>query len=818
MDGDDAPTEAWRGGSSEARAAALPARYEDRGPIGRGGMGEVRRVYDRHLDRMLAMKILAPELVEDRPSRARFTAEAKITAALQHPGIVAVHDQGVLADGRLWFTMREVQGRTLSDVIDELHAGIAESAWPMEPASLFRVVDAFKRVCDAVAFAHSRSVIHRDIKPSNVMVGEFGEVLVMDWGLAKERGGGSRDSVPPPEASVTHVGDVVGTPSYMPPEQARGEHAALGPRSDVWSLGAVLRTVLTGRPPASGSSAAVLAAIMTNAIVPIAEAVELGHPPMPPELVAICERAMSFEPSRRYADATEVGGEVAAWLEGARKRESALAIVEEADVLAPRIASLRDEIETFRARARAMLGALAPTAPADAKHQAWELEDRARERERELALRDVEWRERLHSALHVVPDLPEAHERLADHYASLLLEAEARRDHAAVARAEVLTRLHDRGRHGELLIGDGAVTLRTEPRGALVTAYRYVERHRRLVLERVRVLGRTPIVGASLPHGSYLLVAELEGRPPVRYPVLIERGGHWDGVPPGGKLAYAVPIPSADELEGDLVYVPGGWFWSGGDPAAVESLPRRKVWVDGMLVDRHPVTNEEYIRFLDELVSVGREDLALRYAPRSPPGTHREDEEPCALDRGPDGRFVLPTDENGVTWRMDWPVSLIDWHSAVAFADHLSSRRGRLFRLPDELEWEKLARGVDGRAFAFGDHVEPSWACIMGSAGNDVPGRVSVHAFETDESPYGARGTTGNVREWCLNVWRPEGPPIEQGRLVVREPEHDDPSLRAARGGAWHSLPELARAAARFAGEPRLRFAVLGMRAVSPYR
>ena len=584
MDGDDAPTEAWRGGSSEARAAALPARYEDRGPIGRGGMGEVRRVYDRHLDRMLAMKILAPELVEDRPSRARFTAEAKITAALQHPGIVAVHDQGVLADGRLWFTMREVQGRTLSDVIDELHAGIAESAWPMEPASLFRVVDAFKRVCDAVAFAHSRSVIHRDIKPSNVMVGEFGEVLVMDWGLAKERGGGSRDSVPPPEASVTHVGDVVGTPSYMPPEQARGEHAALGPRSDVWSLGAVLRTVLTGRPPASGSSAAVLAAIMTNAIVPIAEAVELGHPPMPPELVAICERAMSFEPSRRYADATEVGGEVAAW------------------------------------------------------------------------------------------------------------------------------------------------------------------------------------------------------------------------------------------LEGDLVYVPGGWFWSGGDPAAVESLPRRKVWVDGMLVDRHPVTNEEYIRFLDELVSVGREDLALRYAPRSPPGTHREDEEPCALDRGPDGRFVLPTDENGVTWRMDWPVSLIDWHSAVAFADHLSSRRGRLFRLPDELEWEKLARGVDGRAFAFGDHVEPSWACIMGSAGNDVPGRVSVHAFETDESPYGARGTTGNVREWCLNVWRPEGPPIEQGRLVVREPEHDDPSLRAARGGAWHSLPELARAAARFAGEPRLRFAVLGMRAVSPYR
>lgn len=771
-------------------------RYEDRGPIGRGGMGEVRRVYDRALDRLLAMKILAVELTEDAPSRARFLAEARVTAGLAHPGIVAVHAQGTLSDGRVWFTMREVRGRTLSEVIEELHDGVKDGAWPSgeRGPSLYRVIDSFRRLCDAVAYAHSKGVVHRDLKPSNLMLGEFGEAQVMDWGLAKHIEGGP--DVAADDGLVTQVGDVIGTPCYMPPEQARGDLDLMGPRSDVWSLGAVLRTILTNRVPVEGPSHAVIAAIIMNKIKPISSAIRSGHPPIPRELAAMCARAMAHVPGDRYADAGELAADLGAYLEGARRRQTALSIVSEARELEPRIAELRAEAAAARARATAMLAAIPKGAPAEQKYEGWAKEDRARELDRDAALGEVEWLQRLRSALNVEPDLPEAHERLADFYRARLIDAEARRDADAAAQAEVLLRAHDRGKHEIFLAGQGAVTLLTDPPGATVHAYRYVEEHRRLVPKLVRSLGKTPVVAAELPHGSYLLIASYEGRPDVRYPVLVERGAHWDGVRPGDREAHAIPIPSAGEV-GDLVYVPAGWFSSGGDPQAGESLPGRKVWVDGFLVGRHPVTNAEYVAFLDRLLDAGREEDALRCAP------HTADDR-LAYTRGASGRFAIGGDDVRARWGEDWPVNRVDWRSAIAYARDTGAR------LLDELEWEKAARGVDGRWFACGDHLDPSWARILG--GDDVPGPTSVTAHPADESPYLVRGTIGNVREWCANEWRAEGPPIENGVLRPEEAPLDSRALRAARGGAWHSMPELARAAARFAAEPHLRHAVLGFR------
>jgi len=381
----------------------------------------------------------------------------------------------------------------------------------------------------------------------------------------------------------------------------------------------------------------------------------------------------------------------------------------------------------------------------------------------------------------------------------------------------VALREHDRGQHAALLAGAGAVTLVTDPPGARVTAYRYVEEHRRLSPKRFRDLGQTPVVRAELPHGSYLLVAELEGRPPVRYPVLIERGEHWDGVPPGEGEPHPIPIPTAEELGDDLVYVPAGWFWSGGDPQAGESLPRRKVWVDGLLAARHPVTNAEYVEWLDALVDAGGEELALRYVPRKAArGKGERDAEP-AFVRDEAGRFVLPVEDDGVPWGPDWPVSLVDWYSAVAYARSRTERAGRPMRLPDELEWEKIARGADARVCAWGDHLEPTWAALIGSRAG-VPGRASVHDHPTDESPYGVRGTTGNVREWCANVWQLDGPALRDGRLLPTSVDESDPTPRAARGGGWHAVPELARAACRFAGGPDRRFTFLGFRLVCSYR
>jgi len=224
-------------------------RYEQIHLIGSGTFGDVWQVRDRVLSRILAMKLQRSEHRRSHHMRARFLTEARITADLQHPGIVAVHDQGELGDGRLWFTMKEVRGRTLRTVVDEVHAAAgpdgfraAASGWTFR-----RLIDAFARIAQAVAFAHSRKVMHRDLKLDNVMVGEFGEVLVMDWGLARRVDDPSEDPEDPSamleaELSVelTQGGDVLGTPAYMPPEQARGRRDLHGTHSDVYALGAIL--------------------------------------------------------------------------------------------------------------------------------------------------------------------------------------------------------------------------------------------------------------------------------------------------------------------------------------------------------------------------------------------------------------------------------------------------------------------------------------------------------------------------------------------------------------------------------------------------
>ena len=208
----------------------LPGRYEDLGPIAGGSFGDVRRVRDTLLDRVVAMKLLRAEHADAPHLRRRFLVEAQITAQLQHPGIVALYDRGELAGGRLWFTMKEVRGRTLHEVIDELHAASSPEGFGTTPTgwTFRRLVDAFARIAQAIAYAHSRGVVHRDLKPDNLMVGEFGEVLVMDWGLARRAG-----AVEPLEAGaplahedtsasgLTHHGDILGTPAYMPPEQSR---------------------------------------------------------------------------------------------------------------------------------------------------------------------------------------------------------------------------------------------------------------------------------------------------------------------------------------------------------------------------------------------------------------------------------------------------------------------------------------------------------------------------------------------------------------------------------------------------------------------
>jgi serine/threonine-protein kinase len=264
------------------------SRYEVLEAVGRGGMATIFRARDRELGREVALKVVS--VPDAGGAAARLRREAEIIARLEHPGIVPVHDVGALPDGRVFYVMKLVRGRRLDE------AARAGSGLP----DRLRV---FLRVCEAVAFAHAHGVVHRDLKPENVMVGPFGEVLVMDWGVAKvlAESGPTRpgDAAPERETGTGH-GTVLGTPGYMAPEQAR-RAGGVGPAADVYALGGVLYFLLTLRAPAPG----------------------VPQPPrrldgsLPRALEAVCLKALHAEPEGRYEGASALAADVERYLDGA---------------------------------------------------------------------------------------------------------------------------------------------------------------------------------------------------------------------------------------------------------------------------------------------------------------------------------------------------------------------------------------------------------------------------------------------------------------------------------------------------------------------
>jgi serine/threonine-protein kinase len=300
----------------------------------------------------------------------------------------------------------------------------------------------------------------------------------------------------------------------------------------------------------------------------------------------------------------------------------------------------------------------------------------------------------------------------------------------------------------------------------------------------------------------------------VRYPVEIARQAHWDGVAPGDDAPTPVWLPPRGQLGPDEVYVPAGWFRSGGDPEIPEwSLPARRLWCEALVVQRFPVTNARYLAFLDDLVAQGRTDEALRHAPRV--RRARADEEGSLL-YGFDGeRFSLVADGEGHVWLPDYPVVHIDWFGARAWLAWWAQRTGRPWRLPGELEWEKAARGVDGRFYPWGDSLDPSWCCMTDShPGERLP--AVVDSFPVDTSVYGVRGLGGNVRDWCVDVSE-ELPAAVGGRVVV-DGSRPLPARahRTYRGGAWHGSAAGARSTSRHREVPNNRIPFLGVRGFRP--
>ena len=323
--------------STQPAILAATERYELGEILAQGGMGQVAEARDRHLQRPVAIKVLSPEMAASPGLSHRFVQEALVLGRLEHPHIVPIHDLGIDSQGRNYYSMKYVRGITLRDVLDGLRKG---RTLLIEQYPLVELLNIFQKICNAVAYAHSQGIIHRDLKPANIMLGEYGEVLVMDWGLAKilddpEPG----EATLPPNRTTPHnndnpgtrFGTVMGTPNFMAPEQAEGQLDAIDTRTDIFSLGAILYSILALRPPVIGATEEeVLNKIKRGEIFPPGQTPTeakdkttptpvLVHCPerrVPGALAAVTMQSLEHNPAKRYQSVVELQKDIAAYQAG----------------------------------------------------------------------------------------------------------------------------------------------------------------------------------------------------------------------------------------------------------------------------------------------------------------------------------------------------------------------------------------------------------------------------------------------------------------------------------------------------------------------
>ncbi len=294
--------------------AAFSIRFRRLREHAKGGLGEVVVALDADLDREVALKEIQARHADHPESRVRFLTEARVTGALEHPGIVPVYGLGVYSDGRPYYAMRFIKGDSLKDAIEAFHApdrmGASGSVRSLE---LRQLLGRFVDVCNAITYAHSRGVIHRDLKPANVMLGKFGETLVVDWGLAKVVGQADVEAttasvlVSSGDSALTLAGQALGTPAFMSPEQAAGRLDRVGPASDTYSLGATLYCLLTGKTPFTEKDVGVVLAKVEKGDFKPPRQVNAS---VPPPLQAVCLKAMALKPQDRYSSPRELAEEI----------------------------------------------------------------------------------------------------------------------------------------------------------------------------------------------------------------------------------------------------------------------------------------------------------------------------------------------------------------------------------------------------------------------------------------------------------------------------------------------------------------------------
>jgi len=738
-------------------------------------MGEVFLVTDQDLKRQVAMKILRSDTGQGREQRMYFVAEAQATSQLEHPGIPPVHDIGLTADGRPYFTMKLVRGRTLGEVLHDL---VVKRREIQREYTLHRLVTILERIADALQFAHERGVVHRDLKPENIMLGDYGEVHVMDWGLARvETDSAEYEQVETARTVAgleTQCGVIKGTLPYMSPEQASAE--PVDGRTDLYALGCVLYEALTLHPVFDPQDKELFLKVQSASFPDVAT--RNPRRPIPAALVDVCRKAMARAREERYASAAEMREALRAWLDGRAERERRH---DEAEALAARgkeAAAKHERLETEVGQAEAAAEAEAanyePFQPVSEKRSMIEARKRVETLQTDVALAFAETTHLLNAALTQEVDNATARAALADLWLHRLADAGRRGGPAETAHALAMA-----GRYADGPIpSDGSLALTSDPAGADVTLYRFEELDGVLTPRDEQHLGQTPLGPVPLAMGSYLCVLKKGGFRDTRYPVHITRERAWEG---------EVRLRTDEEIGENFVYVPRGLFIYGeGKDTETKELP-------DFAIAEFPVTFGEYALFLDTL----DDQEAKERSPHTENETYMEqDEAGCWRQKADvlDAEIrAIYRERHGDGSELRLPVFGVSWDDAVAYCEWKTKATGQEWRLPTEQEREKAARGVDGRAYAWGELADASLGkCSASRPENTQP--EPVGAFPTAESAYGMGDASGGVWDWT-DSW------FDERR-----------SMRVLRGGSWNLAVALLRCAFRSRDGARYRHTVIGFR------